>query len=102
MASWRVIACDKAILKAISNGFDDEDIRGWDKLPADVRIACVKGILEHNGMENIVIRHTFCKALWPYMGEHPGDYNHEHPEWQKHLTNMVLDADWCRYLKDHL
>lgn len=109
MANWRILVCDNAILKAIEGGFKDSDFDRWADLPPDIRQKCVQGILEHNGMENIVFRRSFARGLWGFdsgyvnsgkSGEVKRD-NYHIVACDYHRQQMVIADDWCKYLRDN-
>lgn len=109
MANWRTLACDEAILKALEGGFQDEDFNGWAELPPDIRQKCVQGIIEHNGMENIIFRRSFARALWgtdtDFVNSRPKEevqikqYHLEACDY--HRQQMIIADDWYRYLRDN-
>lgn len=112
--TWRELTFDDAILKALENGFLDEDFEGYSSLPQNVRInRVIRPILSHNGLGQVIFRKSFARALWGEqnvdsypIGKTPegffGPVKKKIPAYDYHRMACVVRDDWMQYLKENV
>jgi len=83
---------EKAIQKAIDNGWEHEKITTWRDGYGVQKFKSLERLKEFD-VENIIFSSQFAKALW----QDP-DYG----TWHHHLQQMVIADDPIKYLGDYL
>ena len=109
---------EKAIQKAMDNGFDLYDHDKWYLQVVDdpfktekhsYKISMSLGHIEHViNYEKVIFDHDFAKALWgntefrtDYTGTCGNGYS-LNESWYGHLQNMVVSDDPIKYLGDNI
>lgn len=110
---------EKAIFKAIDNGWDGHNERRivhniFDRSYVEVQYdEPLRGIMEQiwsaRIVPSIIFDHEFAKALWgeAFIVSHAvnsiGQHGSWHsPEWQHRLQQMVIAEDPIKYLGEHM
>jgi hypothetical protein len=121
--NWRTQTFDRAIARAINNGFDDEDFAGWGEIDGQTRIAAINQILHHNGVGQIIFRKSFARAFYGLhkQAENPDSITHKCVNcdlplmaagdlvdgsgrqcFDVHRQRCVIADDWLAYLREYM
>lgn len=95
---------EKAIQKAIDNGWDNSPIDSmeWSDNDGAWRYDAIGGESWHyqTDINTIIFSHDFAKALWGESTQQA--YGPDFDGWQYHLQQMVIDDDPIKHLGENI